>query len=434
MRGIVSAFAPKLFAAFMGGTVLLGFFASMTTPGGGAYGLMINASEHITRIAQGDPKQYIIDRRDKNYQITMGESFLFRDKDPIDPWLDAALYSTWNSSTCSTSSMTMVINSFLGSNFRISDILRIQSGIGKITAAGGLIGKGDGIKATIEAVNKAYGLNFTVSSSSDYTLDDIIAMANQGQPIIVDLPGQGSGVAHPFSSGGHYLVVIGGDDKQVQVADSSGANHQWVPREQFLGWWDTTRAQKGLSIIVAPKMVLNLSNYVISGNVCQANTLQLSADKMQWVNAARTDAKKYGLSESCFVNQINQESGFNSSKRVVSRAGAQGIAQFMPGTAQGMGIDPWNPTQALDGAARLMKRLFDKYNSSAKYGSKNVVDVYMKALAAYNCGSGCVDNRINEYNSSWGYYLPCETWNYIKTIVGQPPSSENLKCVEENKK
>jgi len=108
---------------------------------------------------------------------------------------------------------------------------------------------------------------------------------------------------------------------------------------------------------------------------------------------ARRAARRHGLDPNIFERQIQQESGFNPSAR--SPAGAMGIAQFMPATARGLGVNPNNPTQALDGAAKLMA------NYVRKYGS------YKNALVAYNAGPGRV-----------GGPLPAETQNYIRTILG----------------
>src|SRR5215471_9539177 len=113
---------------------------------------------------------------------------------------------------------------------------------------------------------------------------------------------------------------------------------------------------------------------------------------------ARQVANKYGIDPDIFVRQIQQESGFNPGAR--SPAGATGIAQFMPDTARGMGIDPSDPYAALDAAARL-----DAQNLS-KYGGD-----YSKALAAYNAGGGNVDK--------YGGVPPfSETQNYVSTILG----------------
>src|SRR5439155_19873724 len=90
---------------------------------------------------------------------------------------------------------------------------------------------------------------------------------------------------------------------------------------------------------------------------------------------ARQAAQRNGVDPDIFQRQIQQESGFNPSAQ--SPAGAQGIAQFMPATAQGMGVDPSDPYASLDGAARLMKQHLDHYGGD-----------YSRALAAYNAGPG----------------------------------------------
>src|SRR6266478_3290152 len=60
---------------------------------------------------------------------------------------------------------------------------------------------------------------------------------------------------------------------------------------------------------------------------------------------AYNDAVNAGIPAQLFVNQINQESGFNPS--IVSSEGAIGVAQIMPDTAKSWGVDPWNPVDSL---------------------------------------------------------------------------------------
>ena len=127
--------------------------------------------------------------------------------------------------------------------------------------------------------------------------------------------------------------------------------------------------------------------------------------KSQYIAIAQQDATDAGISPVYFVRQINQESGFNPN--AVSPAGAVGIAQFEPGTAAGLGIDPWNPVQALRGAAQLM----------ASY-SRNYGGDYAKALAAYNGGSGTVQYAVNNCGANWLNCLPGETRHYIYVIMG----------------
>src|SRR5690348_12785178 len=62
----------------------------------------------------------------------------------------------------------------------------------------------------------------------------------------------------------------------------------------------------------------------------------MNLPKSQYIAIAQQDAIAAGISPVYFVRQINQESGFNP--YAVSPAGAEGIAQFEPGTAAGLGI------------------------------------------------------------------------------------------------
>lgn len=127
--------------------------------------------------------------------------------------------------------------------------------------------------------------------------------------------------------------------------------------------------------------------------------------KSQYVAIAQQDAIAVGIPPTYFVRQINNESGFNPN--AVSPAGAVGIAQFLPGTAAGLGINPWDPIQALRGAARLMA------NYAHQYGGD-----YAKALAAYNGGSGNLQYAINNCGANWLNCLPGETQQYIYVIMG----------------
>jgi soluble lytic murein transglycosylase-like protein len=64
----------------------------------------------------------------------------------------------------------------------------------------------------------------------------------------------------------------------------------------------------------------------------------------------------------------------------VSSAGAMGVMQIMPAVANELGVDPYDPAQAIDGAARLLRSHYDRFGS------------WDLALAAYNAGGGAVQN------------------------------------------
>ena len=116
-----------------------------------------------------------------------------------------------------------------------------------------------------------------------------------------------------------------------------------------------------------------------------------------YIDYARQQALANEIDPDIFLKQINQESGFNPN--AVSPAGAIGIAQFMPGTAAGLGVDPWDPVASLEAAARLMKSYLDRFGS------------YELALAAYNAGPGAVE----QYGGIPPYP---ETQAYISRILG----------------
>lgn len=140
-------------------------------------------------------------------------------------------YNTWAYSACSAASMTEVINAY-GHKYRITTILEKEAGIHEITPDEGLLEE-SGIAAT----GKLFGFN--TSWGHNLSLDQVIAAANSGTPVIVSFPPG----KYP---GGHLLVVRGGDKNSVVLADSSIYNRTTVTRAFFLTYW------AGFSAIMKP--------------------------------------------------------------------------------------------------------------------------------------------------------------------------------------
>ena len=102
--------------------------------------------------------------------------------------------------------------------------------------------------------------------------------------------------------------------------------------------------------------------------------------------------RQYGVDPVLLAAMARTESNFDPA--AVSPAGAQGLMQLMPGTAKGLGVtDPFDPTQSVDGAARLMRDLLDRFGR---------ID---HALAGYNAGPGAVlrYDGIPPYAETQGY-------------------------------
>jgi soluble lytic murein transglycosylase-like protein len=109
-------------------------------------------------------------------------------------------------------------------------------------------------------------------------------------------------------------------------------------------------------------------------------------------------AQRWNVGAALLSAQIYAESNFNPFAR--SPAGAQGIAQFMPGTAAAYGLrDPFDAARAIDAQAHLMRDLLGRFGSVPL------------ALAAYNAGPGAV--------AGCGCIPPYpETRAYVAKILG----------------
>jgi len=133
-----------------------------------------------------------------------------------------------------------------------------------------------------------------------------------------------------------------------------------------------------------------------TGSPPSAETVREAACRI--VDGAAHDA---GLPVDLLTRLIWAESRFEA--RVVSPAGAQGIAQFMPETAEERGLlDPYDPEQAIPHAARLLVDLEQQFGNIGL------------AVAAYNAGPARVANWLSGAGS-----LPRQTQEYVLILTGR---------------
>ncbi|MGX1308518.1 hypothetical protein AB7M35_003276 [Amorphus suaedae] len=113
-----------------------------------------------------------------------------------------------------------------------------------------------------------------------------------------------------------------------------------------------------------------------------------------------TAADTHAVPPEFFIRLIWKESRFNPN--ALSPKGAQGIAQFMPGTARARGLKkPFDPAEALPASAAFLKALFDRFGH------------WGLAAMAYNAGETRVDGYLG------GGFLPYETRDYVYAITGR---------------
>jgi soluble lytic murein transglycosylase-like protein len=129
---------------------------------------------------------------------------------------------------------------------------------------------------------------------------------------------------------------------------------------------------------------------------------------------------RFGI-EAAIIKAVSfAESNFRPN--AVSKAGAMGLMQLMPYTAEALGVDnPFDPWQNIDGGARLLAQNLDLYGGNA-----------LLAIAAYNCGRGGIDSRgltdlADPYQRG---QLPAETQSYLERIEDYLAAAQALHVLD----
>lgn len=171
------------------------------------------------------------------------------------------------------------------------------------------------------------------------------------------------------------------------------------------------RRQRGVGAPPAAVLASRFGGNVNGGSISLVSAVQWirefnrSLDNKSAESIARTVlyySNSYGVDPRLALSLLAAESAFRPD--AVSSAGAQGLGQLMPGTADMLGVrDPFDPHQNAEGAIRHLGDLLAMWKTTS-----SPVDL---ALASYNAGPGAVEQYggIPPYN---------ETINYVKIIRG----------------
>lgn len=127
-------------------------------------------------------------------------------------------------------------------------------------------------------------------------------------------------------------------------------------------------------------------------------------DVMMRLPQIQAAAEQHGVPVALAVGMFSQENGGKATG--VSPAGARGIAQLMPGTAQEVGVtNPDDPQQAIPGGVNYLGKMLKKYNGDTTL-----------ALMGYNWGPGNVDNWVK--SGADPAKIPDETKTYLQRVQG----------------
>ena len=152
-----------------------------------------------------------------------------------------------------------------------------------------------------------------------------------------------------------------------------GPPKPWPSTSDIPAQWNEANGTKPAE--VAPKLSQFLAWWISfhSPTYSQAQCLKLATQLVE-------EADKNNIDPLFFASLLQVESAYRTD--AVSVSGAVGLGQLMPGTAQGLGVDPFDPLQNLTGSAKMLSSLLKNFPDFA--------DPRPLALASYNAGPNLV--------------------------------------------
>jgi cell wall-associated NlpC family hydrolase len=234
----------------------------------------------------------------------------------------------------------------------------------------------------VQDVYKTLGISLPRTSEQQATAGVAVPSIADAQPgDLVFFPGSDGTAAAP----GHVGIYIG--NGEMIDAPYTGAKVRVDP----VGNPTQIRRVTGLGVVAGTYASYQSPAAQVPSGGAASGSMPYQAD---FVSAAST----YGVPEPLLSAVADTESGYQPS--AVSGAGAEGLMQLMPSTATSLGVNPFDPSQAIPAAAQLLSAYYNKYGS------------WPLALAAYNAGPAAVD----QYSGIPPYP---QTQAYVQTVMAR---------------
>jgi hypothetical protein len=258
------------------------------------------------------------------------------------------------------------------------------------------------IPCALRAETKAAPKNIVASGTITVTQEKGRAVfSNDGPPVSA---GKSLGEK---SLSGKALGEKSESETPSRNTSARDVNEALAPQVRLMYWSNTEHRYKPvphatpMAMKAAKSAVAEVDEYVGSNPEVvnpNAGLVRYQATPAEVDDAIEQAARRHNVDANLVRALIRVESNFNS--KAVSRKGAMGLMQLMPGTARQLKVsNPFDPGQNVDAGVRHLKKLLQDFHGNVKL-----------SLAAYNAGEGAVQRNA-------GIPRYAETRNYVSRIT-----------------